>query len=137
MSLEAATIRIRRTGARERRPENLPRGAHDAPVQTAHGNPVAGFCDRVLRLDEELRVLLEYRIDLRARLNIRPMVDELFDGDARRELGQTADMITVVMGGDQVIDLRDSSVLDRGHDAISVTDGGGASVSSIDEDRLA
>ena len=46
-------------------------------------------------------------------------------------------MIAMVVRGDQVIDLRDPGVLDRGHDAIGVADGGGAGVSRIDEDRLA
>ena len=65
------------------------------------------------------------------------MIDELFDRHARRELGKAADMIRVIVRRDQMIDLRDAGVPGRGHDAIGVTDRGGADVSRVDEDRLA
>ena len=91
----------------------------------------------MLRLGGKLSILLEHRIDLCARLHVGPVVDELSDGNPRRELGKAADVIAVVVRRDQMIDLRDPGVLDGRHDAVGVADRGGARVPGIDEDRFA
>ena len=85
----------------------------------------------------QCRILLEHRIDLRTRLDVGSVVDELLDRNARRQLGQAADVIGMEVSGDQVVDLFDPGLLHCGHDAIGVTDGGGTGVSRIDEHRLA
>ena len=65
------------------------------------------------------------------------MVDEVPNRDTGCEFGKPANVITVVMGRDEVIDLRDTRILRRGHDAPGVPGGGGAAVSGIDQKRLA
>jgi hypothetical protein len=129
--------RIRRAGARQRRLQNLPCGTDDAPVEAGDGNPGAGLGNGVLRPGGKFSILPEHRIDLRGRLHVGPVVDELLDGNPRRELGKAADVIAVVVRRNQVIDLREPGVLDGRHDAVGVADSGGARVPGINQDRLA
>ena len=46
-------------------------------------------------------------------------------------------MIAVPVRGDQMVDLREPCVFDGGHDALGISDGGGAGISGIDEQRFA
>ncbi len=48
-----------------------------------------------------------------------------------------AEVIAVPVRGDQVVDLREAGVLDRGHDATGVAHRGRAGVSRVDQQRLA
>jgi hypothetical protein len=91
----------------------------------------------VLRLGGKFSILLEHRIDLWGRLHVGAVVDELFDGNPRRELRKPADMIAVIVRRNQMIDLGDSSVFGGRHDAVGVADSGSAGISSVDEDRFA
>ena len=136
MSREVGAIPVGRARARERRLEDLPRRADDPPVQSRDSNLVTRFHDRVLHLGIQLGILLEERIDLRGRLNVRPMVEEMRDGNALRQFDEAADMIAVVVSGNEVVDLLEACLADSGHDAIGVAGGGRASVPRIDEHRL-
>src|SRR6185369_17243316 len=107
------------------------------PVQTGDGNPSAGLRNGVLRLGGKLSILLEHWIDLWSRLHVGSVVDELLDGNPRRELGKAADVIAVVVRRNQMIDLRDPGVLDGRHEAVRVAHIGAARVPGINEDRLA
>src|SRR5438874_530594 len=137
MTPEARAMWIGRAGAGQGRLEHLCRRAHDAPLQTFERNPVAGLHDRAPGPRVESRVLLENHIHLRARLYVRSMVDEFLDRNARGELGKSADVISVKMSGDHVIDLRHTRIPDRGHDAIGVAGRGITAVSRVVDDGFA
>jgi hypothetical protein len=79
-----------------------------------------------------VRVLEEIIHDA-IRLRIRPMVDEVRNRNARRELGEPAVMVAVPVRDDQVIDPGDTSIPRRRENPRRVTHGTGASVSGIDE----
>src|SRR6516225_6769665 len=64
------------------------------------------------------------------------MVNEFLDGNMAREFGETTDMIVVVVSDDQVIDLFEAGVLDGGHNASCIANGGVSTVSSIDKHGL-
>ena len=53
------------------------------------------------------------------------------------ELRHRAEVIAVVVRGDQVIDLRHAGVLHGGHDPVGVARRGRAAVAGVDEQRLA
>jgi hypothetical protein len=53
-------------------------------------------------------------------LNVRPVVDELPDRDPVRHFDHAAEMITVPMRGDEMIDLGEMSILRRRHDALGI-----------------
>jgi hypothetical protein len=61
------------------------------------------------------------------------VIDERADRDPLRELLQSADVIDVVVRGDQKIDLGDAGVLDRVHQAVGVT---AARIAGVDEHGL-
>ena len=134
---EVGTIRVWGGFALDRCLDDFCSRSHNAPIDIGNRNFVAGFRYRVLRLAVELPVAaLEKRIHIRVGLSVRSMVDELFDGNAGSELGQAPDMITVVVSGDEVVDLREARVPGRGQNAFGITYRGGAAVSGIDEHRL-
>ena len=72
----------------------------------ATGIRVARLHDRVpgLAVQRRIRVLQELG-RRRLRLHGRPVVDEVSNRDARRELRHAAEMIAVPMRRDQVVDL--------------------------------
>ena len=134
---EVGTIRVRGGFALDRCLDDFCSRSHNAPIDIGNRNFVAGFRYRVLRLAVELPVAaLEKPVHIRVGLSVRSMVDELFDGNAGSELGQAPDMITVVVSGDEVVDLREARVPGRGQNAFGITYRGGATVSGIDEHRL-
>ena len=53
-------------------------------------------------------------------LDVRAVIDELADRNCGGQLGHAAEMIAVPMRGDQMIDLLQSGVLDRIHDAARI-----------------
>ena len=68
------------------------------------------------------------------------MIDKVPDGDAFREIGNATEMIAVVVGNNQVIDLPEAGVVDGSDDALGVPALAceiAARVSRIDEQRLA
>ena len=130
LRLEARAVRVRPARAGKRRLDGFARRADDAPVQARNRDLVAGLRDGVLRLAVKRRIrLLQKFVGGGGRLNVRAMVDEIPDRDARRELGHAAKMIAVPVRRDQVVDLREAGVLDGGHDAVGVADRGRAAVS--------
>ncbi len=62
------------------------------------------------------------------------MIDEGPDWNAFRQLDQVADVIHVVVRGDQIVDLFHTRVSDRGHDPIQVSR---TRETRVDEGRLA
>ena len=65
------------------------------------------------------------------------MIDEVPDRNTGREFPHAAKMIAVPVGRDQVIDLVETGVSDRSHDATDIPSGSGAPISRIHEQRLA
>jgi hypothetical protein len=65
------------------------------------------------------------------------VIDEVSDRDSRRKLRHRAEVIAVIVRGDQVIDSRELRVRGRGHDPRGVTRGGRAAVARVDQQRLA
>ena len=87
----------------------------------------------MLRLRVELGVrglkagnLLAQRRD--GSLHRGPVIDEMRDWDALRELLQAADMIDVVVRGHQVVDLRHAGIGESRHDPVGVPATGAAGV---------
>ena len=64
------------------------------------------------------------------------MVDEAADGDLRGELGDAADVVDVIVGDDEVVDLADASLLAEGDDAVGVA-GVGGGPAGVDEEAFA
>ena len=85
----------------------------------------------------ERRVLLHHPVDLRAWLHVRPMVDELENGDARRDLGDATDVVGMEVRGDQMIDPRETCILGGCENAFGIAHGCGPTVAGVDEHRLA
>ena len=120
------------------RSDRLAGGGHHEHIQACDGNLAARFCHRVLGFCVELWIrLLQKLIGGGTRLNVRAVVDEIPDGDARCELGHAAKMIAVPVRGDQIVDLREARILDGGHDAFGISDRARAGVPRIDEHRCA
>src|SRR5207237_6056096 len=104
---------------------------------TGNGNLIAGFRDGMFGLAIKFAVsTLQKRIDTGIGLSVRPVVDEFFDRYPLSKFGKAADMITVVMRDDQMIDRRHSRVLRRRHNSFGVTHRGWAAVSGVDEHRF-
>ena len=53
-------------------------------------------------------------------LHVLAMIDEFADGNLRSERGEAAEVVAVPVRDDQMIDLREPGVMDRGHDAAGV-----------------
>ena len=70
-------------------------------------------------------------------LNIQTVVDEVPNRDPLRQLRHPAKMVPVPVGRDEVIDLLQSGVRDRRHDATHIAVGARASVARVDQQRLA
>src|SRR5580704_8184532 len=80
--------------------------------------------------------LLEKSVGELAWLNVRAMIDELSNRNFRSQLSQAAEMITVPVGDDQMIDLPQASVLDRILDAARIAGSRSAGVPGVDQQRL-
>src|SRR5258707_632786 len=88
------------------------RRAHDAPVEPCDRDGIAGFCNRVLGGAVKGRIGLgEEFVESRDRLNVRPVVDVVADRNALGDFRHSAEMITVPVRGDQMIDLSKAGVL--------------------------
>ncbi len=136
--LEARTIWIRAAGAWQRRLDRLASGRHDKDIQTRDRNPGARSRDAVPGFGVELRIrLLQKFVGGGTRLNIRAVIDEMADRNARREFRHAAKMIAVPVRGNQIVDLREACLFRGGHDALGVSDRAGAGVPRIDQDRFA
>jgi hypothetical protein len=116
----------------------LPADAAIPPLDAGNRQAVARLDDDVLRLGVELGIGGLEAFDLLARLrnrdavgawrnlrhlralNRRAVIDEGADRNTLRELDQVADVIDVVMGRDEVIDLFHPGVGDRGHDPVEI-----------------
>src|SRR5579871_6151716 len=64
------------------------------------------------------------------------MIDELLNGNTRRQLGETSDMIVVIVRDNQMINLPKAGIADRGHNPASIPDSTVATVPCINEDRF-
>ena len=62
------------------------------------------------------------------------MVDEVANRHLRQQLGKSADVVAVVVGGDQMIDLLDARIGRSGNDARGVA--AVARIAGVDEQRL-
>ncbi len=136
MPFEAGTIRVPRARTRERCRDDLSAGGDDAPVQVLDGDSVARFYDAVRRLGVKSCIPLHDGIDVTARLYVGSVIDKLLDRNARRQFGETTDVIAMVVGGDHAIDPRETRSLHGCHDPIRITCGGCTAVPRVDEDRL-
>jgi hypothetical protein len=135
---EARTIWIRPAGSGQCRSDRLTSGSHNEDIQAGDGNLHAGSCYGVRCFAVELWIdLLQKFIGSGTGLNVRAMVDEIADLDTRGELRHAAKVIAVPMSRDQVVDLGEPCVLDGGHDALRIPDGGCTGISRIDEHGLA
>src|SRR5262245_42690951 len=66
------------------------------------------------------------------------MVDVMLDRDALGDLGHAAEMVTMPMRRDEMINLRETGILGGCHDALGVADGSlRSSVAGIDQDGFA
>jgi len=100
--------------------------------------PVAGFDHGVLCLGVERRVgLRKERIGSFARLDIGAMIDELANLDPGSQFRHSAEVITVPMRRDQMIDLLQPGVFDRILDAFRIANRSRAIVARIDQQRFA
>ncbi len=137
--LEAGAIRIGRARAGKRGLYGRAGGGHHPHLDARDRDPVARLHDRVSRLGVELRVRFRNKVIGRRRgLNVRPMIDEMLDRDELGELGYAAEMIAVPMGDDEMVDLRQTGVLDGRHDAPGVPDRRvRRHIAGIDEERFA
>jgi hypothetical protein len=107
---------------------------HDAPVEPANLEPIPGFGDGVFRFRVQRRIdVLQKLCGCRLRLNRRPVVDEMPNRNPAGELRHRAEVVTVPMRRDQVIDARHSRVVDRRHDPISIARGCGAAIARINQ----
>lgn len=64
------------------------------------------------------------------------MINEPADRNAAGDLRHRAKVIGVVVGGNQMVDLRETGILDRGHDAIRIAHRRWSPVAGVDEQRL-
>ncbi len=67
------------------------------------------------------------------RLDSRPMIDEMFHRDLLHDFLKPADVIAVIVRGYQKVDLLQTSVVDRGHDAVRIAP---TRVARVHEQRL-
>jgi hypothetical protein len=136
LCFEIGAIGIWGAGAGQRGFQYIAAGGYDPPVQTTNCHLIAGLCNRVFRLSVKFGIALQNRIDIGTGLNVRSMIHKFFDGDMRRQFGECADMVVVVVSDDQVIDLLKASILDGGHNAPCVTNGAISTVPRIDKHRF-
>src|SRR5262245_36574753 len=80
---------------------------------------------------------LQECVGVRIWLWVGAMIDEFHDRYARRKLGESANVIAVIVSRDEVVDLRQPGILCCSSNALGITNGGGPAVSRIDENRFA
>jgi hypothetical protein len=136
--LEARAIRIGLAATGQWRLQRRASRGDDAPIEAGDRDLVAGLRDGVLRLFVERRIhLLQEIIRGGRRLDVGAVIDEIADRHPRCQLGHSAEVVAMPVGGDQVIDLREAGVLDGGHDAIGVPGSRRARIPGIDQYRPA
>src|SRR5438093_7312983 len=79
---------------------------------------------------------LEKGIDRRIGLRVGTVIDEFFNGNSSGKFGETANVISMIVRRDQMIDGGDSRVLRGCDDPFGVAYRAGAAVSGIDEHRF-
>src|SRR5262249_61524587 len=100
-------------------------------------NAVAWFDDGVFPLPVKLRISrLHELIGSFIRRNIRSMIDEFLDRDARGKLGHSTEMVAVPVRRNQVIDLLDAGIFHRRHDPAGVARCCSTAVAGVDEHGL-
>jgi hypothetical protein len=114
---------------------HLAPGRDDAPVEALDREGVARLGDRVLRgLDQVGIDLLEEFGGRGLRLYGPAVVDVVLDRDALVDFGHAAEMISVPMRGDQMVDLGDAGILGGGGNALGIANRRlGAGVACIDQ----
>jgi len=70
-------------------------------------------------------------------LDVGTMVDEVADREPARHLRHRAEMVTVIVRRDQVIDAGHAGVARRRNDPFGIARGAWPAVSGVDEQRLA
>ena len=135
-SFEAGAGRIRPAAARQRGLDYFARGSHDAYIDAAESNLVARFGDCMPGAGVKSRVrILEKVVGCLAGLNVRAVIDELFNRHLCRELRRAAEMIAVPVRDNQMIDLPQAGIFDGSHDAARIAWCGGAGVARVHEER--
>src|SRR5579864_1672278 len=108
--------------AAERSFEHLSGGRYHYPIQTSHGDCIAGLYYPVRGVGIKRGVgLLQKLVGRWCGLYVRSMVDELFDGNELCEFRQSAKMIPMPVGDYEVIDPGDAGVLRGSHNAPGVS----------------
>ena len=136
--LEGGAGRVRFSSARQRVLDHLSGGAHHHDLETGDRDLVTRLCNGVRRLPVKPRIgVFQKIVDRLVWLSIRTVIDVVPYGNASGELRNTARMIAVPVGDDQMIDLSQVRVACRGDDASGVAYRSGATVARIDQQRLA
>ena len=81
--------------------------------------------------------LLQKRVGGGTGLDVGTVVDELADREPARHLRHRAEMVTVVVRRDQVIDAGHAGVARRRDDPVGIPRGARPAVAGVDEQRLA
>ena len=99
-----AHSRIRLSASRQRFLQGLAAGGDDAELETGNGHAVAGLYDGVLRLAVQLGVCRLKALDLLAHLDVRTVIDVVSNRHPLRQLRHAANVIDVVVRGDEIVD---------------------------------
>ena len=121
LRFERRAVRVRPTATRQRCLDHLPTSSHDCDLHAGKRHGVAGLRHRVAGRAVQLAVgPVEERVGPLVVLDTRTVIDEVPDRDPRGQLAHAAVVVTVVVGRDQMVDLGQSGILDRRHDAAHV-----------------
>ena len=93
----------------------------DLHIKSPNRNLVARLHLQVLALRAGVGVRLEEGVGTLARFDRRTVIDERLDRKFLGELRHAADVIGVIVRGDEIVDLRHARLLGRRGDAIRVT----------------
>src|SRR5262249_51162938 len=136
--LEFSTIGIRFAGARKRTLDRLAGRGHYTRIETGNSDLVTGFRYRVLCLAVKLRIrVLQKGVGCGSRLSVCSMVDVLTDGNSHCQFSHSAEVITMPMRDNQMINLLKFGIAGGCNDAIGIARSGCAGVTRVNQERLA
>src|ERR1019366_10520314 len=115
------TVGIGLAGFGQRFGEHVAVRCEDFDGETLNGYVVTGLDEEVIALVANCRVGVKQLVSrFLAGLEIRAVIDKVFDRQFGRQLRHSADMIGMVVGDEQVVNLFDAGFGRGGSDAIGV-----------------
>src|SRR5262245_26255294 len=132
---KGGAVRIRLSGTRKRCRDVLASRFYDSPLETRDSDLVTGFHDSVLRVGVERRIRHLQKV-IRARLYRDSVINKFANGFLGRQFCHAAEVIAMAVGGDEVVDLFETRILDGIEDASGIPARSSACVSGINKDGL-